>query len=68
MGCLPNFTAEQALQRGEVVPVLPDWEFQANYHGMADVLYPPSRFLPPKCRVLIDHLADALGQSETTFS
>ena len=68
VGCLPNFTAEQALQRGEVVPVLPDWEFQANYHGMAYVLYPPSRFLPPKCRVLIDHLADALGPSETTFS
>lgn len=65
VGCLPNFTAEQALQSGEVVPVLPDWEFQANYHGMAYVLYPPSRFLPPKCRVLIDHLADALGQSET---
>lgn len=65
VGCLPNFIAQEALQRGEVVPVLPDWEFQANYHGMAYVLYPPSRFLPPKCRVLIDHLADALGQSET---
>lgn len=65
VGCLPNFTAEQALQRGEMVPVLPDWEFQANYHGMAYVLYPPSRFLPPKCRVLIDHLADALEQTTT---
>ena len=65
VGCLPNFIAQEALPRGEVVPVLPDWEVQATYHGMAYVLYPPSRFLPPKCRVLIDHLADALGQSET---
>ena len=64
VGCLPNFTAHEALQRGEVVPVLPDWEFQANYHGTAYVLYPPSRFLPPKCRVLIDHLADALASPQ----
>ena len=65
VGCLPNFTAQEALQRGDVVPVLPDWQFQANYHGTAYVLYPPSRFLPPKCRVLIDHLANALGQTST---
>lgn len=64
VGCLPDFTAHEALQRGDVVPVLPDWEFQANYHGTAYILYPPSRFLPPKCRVLIDHLADALGQPQ----
>ncbi len=63
VGCLPNFTAQEALQRREVVPVLPDWEFQANYQGTAYVMWPPSRFLPPKCRVLIDHLADALGQT-----
>lgn len=63
VGCLPNFTAHEALQRGDVVPVLPDWEFQANYHGTAYILYPPSRFLPPKCRVLIDHLAEALSQT-----
>ena len=61
VGCLPNFIAHDALQRGDVVPVLPDWEFQANYDGTAYVLWPPSRFLPPKCRVLIDHLAEALG-------
>ncbi|MBC7548896.1 MAG: LysR family transcriptional regulator [Polaromonas sp.] len=66
VGCLPNFTADEALQRGAVVRVLPDWEFQANYHGTAYVLYPPSRFLPPKCRVLIDHLADALRQKSAS--
>lgn len=64
VGCIPNFVAREALQRGEVVPVLPDWEFQANYHGTSYVMYPPSRFLPPKCRVLIDHLADALGRPQ----
>lgn len=56
VGCIPNFVALPALQCGDVVPVLPDWEFQATYHGTAYVLWPPSRFLPPKCRVLIDHL------------
>ncbi len=62
VGCVPSFIARQALQRGDVVQCLADWELQANYHGQAYVLYPPNAFLPPKCRVLIDHLADALAQ------
>jgi len=63
VGCIPNFVALPALQCGEVVPVLPDWEFQATYHGTAYVLWPPSRFLPPKCRVLIDHLTHSMEET-----
>lgn len=61
VGCIQSFVAQDALDAGEVVRVLADWEFQARYHGPAIILYAPSRFAVPKCRVLIDHLAAALG-------
>jgi DNA-binding transcriptional LysR family regulator len=61
VACVPVFMAEGALKDGGVVRVLADWEFQGNYHGHAYILYPPSRFTAPKCRVLIDHLLDALA-------
>ncbi|WP_218509205.1 LysR family transcriptional regulator [Variovorax sp. dw_308] len=61
IGCLPDFMARQALDEGTVVRVLPEWAFQSTYQGRACVLYPPNRFMVPKCRVLIDHLAEALA-------
>ena len=57
VGCIPDFVARPAMQAGEIVRVLPDWQLQSAYSGHAFVLYPPNRFLPPKCRALIDHLA-----------
>ncbi|MEJ8851938.1 LysR family transcriptional regulator [Variovorax rhizosphaerae] len=62
IGCLPDFVAQQALDKGTVVRVLPEWDFQSTYQGRACVMYPPNRFVVPKCRVLIDYLAEALGQ------
>ena len=61
VACVPAFMAQQALKDGSVVQVLADWAFQGNYHGHAYILYPPSRFTVPKCRVLIDHLLDAMA-------
>ncbi|MGT2492908.1 LysR family transcriptional regulator [Cupriavidus basilensis] len=59
---LPDFAAAGALQRGELVQVLADWELQARaYVGSVWLLYPPNRFLPPKVRVLIDYLAEHIG-------
>ncbi|MBV8466304.1 MAG: LysR family transcriptional regulator, partial [Burkholderiales bacterium] len=51
IGCLPYFTAREALRAGRVIPVLPEWEFVASYGGMAWVLYQPNRYLAPKLRV-----------------
>lgn len=56
IGCLPYFTAASALAEGRVVEVLPQWRYETTYHGTAWLLYPPNRYLPPKCRVLIDYL------------
>jgi DNA-binding transcriptional LysR family regulator len=63
IACLPSFIATPALQDGRLVRVLADWDFIAPYRGHALLMYPPSRFVLPKCRVLIDHLADALSAS-----
>lgn len=63
IACLPHFTAAQALAEGRLVQVLADWRYTGSYQGTAWILYPPSRHLPPKLRVLIDHLAAGLGGS-----
>jgi DNA-binding transcriptional LysR family regulator len=61
IGCVPDFVARAALESGEVSRVLPEWELLANYQGGAYILYPPSRFTVPKCRVVIDYLVEKLS-------
>ncbi len=65
---LPHFTAQAALDAGQIETVLDDWEFTTAYRGMAWLLYPPNRYLPPKVRVLIDYLADALADQTTPMT
>ena len=62
IGSLPWFTARQALAGGEVVQVLPGWTFTTRYIGGAWLLHHPARFLPPKIRVFIDYLSEALSR------
>ena len=59
---LPYFTACEALDNGQLVPVSADWQFMNAYSGDAWVLYPPTRHLAPKLRVLIDFLVERLRQ------
>lgn len=59
---LPDFIAAGAMRSGALVPVLPGWTHDDHaYAGTVWLLYPPKRFLPPKVRVLVDHLAAQLG-------
>ncbi|NRR29330.1 LysR family transcriptional regulator [Oxalobacteraceae bacterium] len=60
IGFLPSFTAGRALQCRRVVQLFPDWQLVSAYHGTAWLLSLPNRNLPPKVRVLIDHLNGAL--------
>jgi DNA-binding transcriptional LysR family regulator len=62
---VPEFAATQALQRGELVQVLPDWRLEARaYVGSVWLLYPPNRFLLPKVRALIDYLVEHLHDAD----
>ncbi|EJM67925.1 transcriptional regulator, partial [Pseudomonas sp. GM49] len=65
IGSLPYFTARHALEKGLMVQVLPDWTFLASYHGGAWLLHSPTRYLPPKLRVLIDYLVECLEKEPT---
>lgn len=58
---LPEFTAREALASGALVEVLPDWEHQTDYAGMAWLLYPPNRYLASKLRVWIDYVVEHLS-------
>jgi DNA-binding transcriptional LysR family regulator len=61
---LPEFSVTDAVRDGRLVTVLPEWAFHPKaYDGPVWLLYPPNRFLPPKVRVLIDWLAQRLGQN-----
>lgn len=61
IGCLPFFTADKVLRERSVVQVLPGWQYVTSYYGKAWILYHPNRYLPPKCRALIDYLAEKLS-------
>ncbi|RSZ42298.1 MULTISPECIES: LysR family transcriptional regulator [unclassified Variovorax] len=63
---VPAFVAQEALDAGSVVRVLPGWEYRGNYQGHAYILYPPNRFMAPKCRALVDHLLGTLGLSASS--
>jgi DNA-binding transcriptional LysR family regulator len=61
---LPEFTATGALESGELIRVLADWDLEAlAYVGSVWLLYPPNRFLPPKVRALIDYLVEHIHDS-----
>ncbi|MGM3386615.1 LysR family transcriptional regulator [Stutzerimonas stutzeri] len=59
---LPHFTAEGALAEGRLVEVLAPWRYTGSYQGAAWLLWRQNLHLPPKQRVLIDYLSEALAQ------
>lgn len=60
IGSLPRFTAREALARGEIVQVLPEWEFISSYTGDLWLLWASGRHMPGKMRALIDYLTEQL--------
>jgi len=62
IGCLPWFSASEALAQRQIIRVLPEWDYMTTYYGMSWVLWHPNRFLPPKCRVTIDFLVEKIAE------
>ena len=60
IGIVPDFTAAESLAAGRLHSLLTDWQLVGPYgERTVHAVYSPSRFLPQKVRVLIDHLAQA---------
>lgn len=55
IACLPDFAIRDALADGRLLPVLGDY---VERSGTFRVLWPASRHLSPKLRVLIDFLGE----------
>lgn len=51
----PDFIVYQAIERGDLVPLLLDWEWSSL---AVSTLYPPTRFLSQRVRAFIDFLAE----------
>ena len=57
IGLVLDCAAAEGLRAGRLVPLLADWTAGAGYAPrVAYAVYSPTRHLPPKVRVLIDHL------------
>ncbi|MGE8319751.1 MAG: LysR family transcriptional regulator [Comamonas sp.] len=60
IGMVADFAAAQALQSGQLAPVLPGWALCGKYAPrVVHAVYAPTRHVPLKVRALIDHLAAA---------
>ncbi|MDV2859931.1 LysR family transcriptional regulator [Psychrobacter sp. CAM01] len=55
---IPTFIAYQRLARGELVPILPQYQLPTL---SAYAVYPKNRFLSQRCRYLIDFIAERFG-------
>jgi DNA-binding transcriptional LysR family regulator len=55
----PSFIAHRAIEAGELVPALLDYDWLALD---AWAVYPATRFLPERVRVLVDFLAERFGK------
>lgn len=60
IGGLPLFTAREALERGEIVQVLAEWEFISSYSGELWLLWAGNKHMPARMRAMIDYLSEKI--------
>lgn len=60
IGSLPLFTAREALERGEIVQVLAEWEFISSYSGQLWLLWSGNKHMPARMRAMIDYLSEKI--------
>lgn len=60
IGSLPLFTAREALERGEIVQVLAEWEFISSYSGQLWLLWAGNKHMPARMRAMIDYLSEKI--------
>lgn len=58
IGSLPLFTAREALEKGEIVQVLPEWTFISSYSGELWLLWTRNKHMPARMRAMINYLSE----------
>lgn len=62
VGLLPRFAVQADLGAGRLRPLLPSWQPEGAFGPTAWALWQGQRHMPPKIRVMIDYLAQALAE------
>ncbi|MGJ8647035.1 MAG: LysR family transcriptional regulator [Marinomonas colpomeniae] len=52
----PDFVVRDALEKGDVIEVLKDWQLKSDFQGGVHMQFPAMRFMPNKLRVFIDFM------------
>lgn len=60
IGSLPLFTAREALESGEIVQVLSEWEFISSYSGDLWLLWTRNKHMPARMRAMINYLNEKM--------
>ncbi|CAM3652640.1 transcriptional regulator [Psychrobacter glaciei] len=58
IGSFPDFVIEDALSKGTVIEVLPNWQLKSKFQGTAWLTLLPNKFRPLRLRALIKFLLE----------
>ncbi len=61
LALLPDFSARDALRRGDLVEVLPDWRVVGFFGDAIYAIHPWSSHTPQGVRLLVEHLREVMG-------
>lgn len=56
IGPLPDYLAQQGIEKGTLIPLLQDWKMQGNYQGGICLQFVQSKYMPNKNRAFIDFM------------
>tara|TARA_Y100001960_G_C14716489_1_gene849900 strand:+ start:857 stop:1783 length:927 start_codon:yes stop_codon:yes gene_type:complete len=60
IGPLPDYIAQQGIEKGTLIPLLEDWKMQGNYQGDICLQFVQSKYMPNKNRAFIDFMKQEL--------
>ena len=68
IGLFPDFTVQQAIDDGSVLPLLKDWQVRQKYQGEVSMQFAQNKYMPTRLRFFIDYISEALADYSTPKS
>jgi DNA-binding transcriptional LysR family regulator len=60
IGIFHDFVIKEAVEKKQVIPVLPTWTIKSSYHGEIAMQYAQTKYMPARLRVFIDFVMENL--------